>query len=249
MSGKVEKDNRWGITETCDPAFALEVFDNLCVGNTIITKRLTNALITKLIENKDKCILHLTCTNLGEKIEPFVPSVDILYEKFNSLIEGGFPVSHVVLRIDPIVPTEKGVKTAMGVIDKFFPTSGIKRVRISFLDMYKHVVDRFNDNGISIPYESFHAPYELRNRALNLFKEKALEYGFELELCGEPNFPSIPCLSQKDVDILGVGDKITLCGEKGQRSSCHCPSNKTQLYHGEMKRCKHKCLYCYLKGD
>lgn len=58
----VDKNQYWGITENCDPAFNLEVFDNLYKGNTIITKRLTNKLIEKLVEHQDKIILHLTCT-------------------------------------------------------------------------------------------------------------------------------------------------------------------------------------------
>ena len=54
----MDKDQYIGITETIDPAFHLEIFDNLYKGNIIITKRLTNKLNEKLIENKDKVILH-----------------------------------------------------------------------------------------------------------------------------------------------------------------------------------------------
>ena len=50
----MDKNQYWGITENCDPAFNLEVFDNLYKGNTIITKRLTNKLIEKLVEHQDK---------------------------------------------------------------------------------------------------------------------------------------------------------------------------------------------------
>ena len=50
----MDKNQYWGITENCDPAFNLKVFDNLYKGNTIITKRLTNKLIEKLVEHQDK---------------------------------------------------------------------------------------------------------------------------------------------------------------------------------------------------
>ena len=77
---KLEKSQYIGIVENTDPCFHLEIFDNLYLGNIIITKRLTDKLIEKLVENKDKCILHFTITGFGNtKVEPFVPSVEQSY--------------------------------------------------------------------------------------------------------------------------------------------------------------------------
>ena len=56
----MDKSQYIGITETSDPCFHLELFDRLYDGNIIVTKNLSNKLIEKLIENKDKCILHCT---------------------------------------------------------------------------------------------------------------------------------------------------------------------------------------------
>lgn len=81
-----------------------------------------------------------------------------------------------------------------------------------------------------------------------MFKEYDEKYGFDVEVCAEPGFESVPCLSQKDIDILGLTDKITLIGSAEQRKHCSCPQNKRQLcsYSVENK-CKHGCLYCYMK--
>ena len=71
----MDKSQYFGTTESFDPAFNLDAFDHLYSGNLIITKRLTNKLIDKLIEYKDKIILHCTVTGMGgSKIEPFVPT-------------------------------------------------------------------------------------------------------------------------------------------------------------------------------
>ena len=95
--------------------------------------------------------MHCTCTGFGgSKIEPFVPTVEQTVKKIEKLIDGGFPVKQIVLRIDPIVPTNKGVETAKNVL-KEFQKFGIERVRISFIDMYKHVKERFEENNIKIP--------------------------------------------------------------------------------------------------
>ena len=240
-----------GITESSEIAFNLDAFDRLYDGNIIITKRLTNALIGKLLEHSDKIILHLTCTGFGGSVlEPFVPTLETTRKKFGELIDKGFPIEHCVLRIDPCIPTENGIKTMCQVVEAFSDT-GIKRVRFSVLDMYEHVKKRFYEKGIKIPYESFHAPFEHRKKLYDILCELGVKYGFEVEACAEPGIKSISCLSQKDIDILGLADKIKLVGNKGQRSNCGCPSNKRELLQGDSKakRCSHKCLYCFWKDN
>lgn len=241
----MEKSQYIGITEAGEVAFDLSVFDRLYEGNIIITKRLTDKLNEKLIENKDKCILHLTCTGMGgSKIEPFVPTLEQTYGKFTSLIDGGFPIDHVVLRIDPIVPTDKGWKTAEAVVEKF-KDCGIRRVRFSLLDMYDHVKKRFAENGFRIPYETFHAPLDKRLEVRDKLVELGKKYGFDVEACGEPGIASITCLSQKDLEILGLTDKIVLDGSKAQRRSCLCPANKKELLKGKPSQCENACYYCF----
>ena len=235
----------FGTTEISDPAFHLEIFDHLYDGNIIITKRLTDKLIEKLIEDKDKCILHLTCTGMGQsKLEPLVPDYLTSFEKCKKLIDGGFPISHIVLRVDPIVPTDKGFETAKKVIEKFSELY-IGRVRFSYLDMYTHVVKRFNESGIRLPYSSFHAPYEVRKKYTDKLIELSAEYNFQLESCAEPGIPSVACVSQKDIDILDLNGKIKLEGFKGQRKSCFCPENKKELIKDKPKRCENGCIYCF----
>lgn len=244
---KVDKEQYVGITETSDPSFHLELFDNLCKANIIVTKRLTNKLNEKLIEYKDKCILHLTCTGYGGSVlEPFVPTLEQTHIKFKELIDGGFPIEHVVLRIDPCIPTLKGLEKVRSVIG-MFKNDGIKRVRFSVLDMYKHVKDRFNEKSIPLPYDTFHAPLENRMDVYNALKVLGFRYGFEVETCGEPDIESVSCISQRDIDILGLTDEIELFGDKEQRKSCHCPANKHQLIKGKPSQCENHCLYCFWK--
>ena len=113
--------------------------------------------------------------------------------------------------------------------------------------MYNHVKERFKEAELPLPYESFHADINLRLKCLDEIKAKGLEFGFDLEACGEPGIESIPCLSQRDVDILGLTDKITLIGSAEQRGNCHCPSNKTQILRERPHRCANNCLYCFWK--
>lgn len=246
----MDRSQLFGITESSEVAFNLDIFERLYDGNIIITKRLTNKLIDKLIEYKEHIILHLTVTGHGgSKLEPFVPVVDTTHKKLGLLLDRGFPVEQCVLRIDPIIPTDEGIVKACNVIE-LFKGYGIKRVRISILDMYPHVKERFIESGIELPFDTFHAPLSLREDIVRKIKELGDEYGFEVETCGEPGIDSIPCLSQKDVDILGLTDKITLVGSAEQRSNCKCPQNKQELIQNKeykAKRCSSACLYCFWK--
>ena len=244
---KIDNNSRVGTTESGEVAFNLDAFERLYRANIIITKRLTDKLIEKLIEHKDKIILHLTCTGMGSTlIEPFVPTYEETFIKFRKLIDDGFPIEHVVLRIDPIVPSDKGIGTAMAVLRRFGGL-GIKRVRISFLDNYKHVRERFKEKGIKELYDGkFHASLGERLGALDKIKECAEECGFEyVEACGEPNIESLPCVSERDIEILGLSGEIELVGSANQRSSCGCPQNKSEILRVKPQRCEHKCLYCY----
>ena len=244
---KVPFDQRVGVTEGGEVGFNLDCFDRLYNANIIISKRLTNKLIEKLIENKEKIIFHCCVTGMGSsRIEPLVPKAEDTLGKLKKLIESGFPTSHIVLRVDPIVPTERGIETARGVIT-MFGGLGITRLRFSFLDNYKHVKKRFSEEGIPQLYNGeFHAPLEERQRLARELGELANSVGFEsVEACGEPGIESISCLSQKDIDILGLTDKITLEGSAEQRDSCGCPANKSELLKVKPHQCENKCLYCY----
>jgi len=241
---------RIGITETGDPAFNLQIFDKLEIGNIIITKFLTPQLIDKLREHKNKCILHLTVTGMGGTIyEPYSPSSVESKEMFDVLIKYGFPVNQVVLRIDPIIPTKDGIDIALNVI-KVFKDSGIKRVRFSSLDMYEHVIERFKLQDMELPYSSFHAPDEMFHTLYKSLINVCYGYGIELEGCAENvgDSHNISCISQKDIDILGLTDKVVLEGSAKQRKGCGCPSNKIQLIKGTPKRCPNQCVYCFWKN-
>lgn len=136
----------------------------------------------------------------------------------------------------------------MNVIETF-KDDKITRVRFSILDMYKHVKERFTDKGLPIPYETFHAPLKDRMEIYDILKQYADKFDFDVEVCGEPGIESISCLSQKDIDILGLTNKIILVGNKEQRNSCHCPANKTELLKVKPHQCNNQCLYCFWKNE
>ena len=182
------------------------------------------------------CIVHATITGLGSSIyEPNVPDTNYSFYYFNNLCEC-IGEERVVLRIDPIIPTKEGVEKALDVYNKFY-IENKTRVRISFLDNYPHVKQRFIEAGLKPLLYNFHAPLELRKEILKLFPNA--------EVCGEPGIKSIGCVSEKDLEILRIEMPENVV--KGfQRTECQCLSIKKEIF-TERKQCPNRCLYCYWK--
>lgn len=232
-----------GITEQGDAGMDFSWVDKLYPKlNIIISKNLNDKLIKHLCESKSKIIFHLTCTGYGgTKLEPNTRNVFYTHKQSIKLKDGGFPTKQMVLRLDPVIPTPKGIAQAKFVLESFC-ASGIKRVRFGFLKMYDHVKEKFIQNKLPLPYDTLEAPVAMQREFAKLIQEYKGVY--EFESCAEINSYSIGCISQKDTNIMGLKDfqmSATVCK---QRENCKCAGNKMQLLNNP-KQCQLKCLYCF----
>lgn len=237
---------KFGIAERGDAGLDLSWLENLKPANILITKNLNDDFIQALIcaQHESKNIVHITCTGFGGKpVEKNVPTKEWTHQQVLELIETGFPVEQLVLRVDPIVPTDKGIQTALLVLELFKDT-GIKRVRYSFMDMYPHVKERFRKQGIPIPYTTFNAPFEMQQKASRALYKYDCYY--EFESCAENTIHQLGCISQKDFDILNIPINEMALRLKGQRSTCLCVGNKYELLKNN-RPCPHQCSYCFWK--
>lgn len=235
-----------GITEAGDAGLDFSWVDSIYPINIVVTKHLTaknSKLIDGLINMKDRVILHCTCTGYGgTKMEPHVPTPTDIHAGVMTLIQRGFPVEQIVLRTDPIIPTEKGIKRAIAVWDLFKDT-GITRCRYSVIDMYKHTKERILSEYGKLPFETFSAPDYMMENVRNAVINYNGSYSFEA--CAE-NLPvQTGCVSIKDFQILGVDTSDIQIGGF-QRKGCQCIAGKTELLTSK-KRCTSGCLYCYWK--
>ena len=225
-----------GITERGDAALDLNWMPWVREGKPaiLITKdpeKLLDVFLKDQFESHNfNIIIHTTITGFaGSILEPHIPKGPEVFEAYRNLIKF-FSAERVVLRVDPVIPTEHGISLAKSVISKRDPST---RVRISFIDQYPHVHKRFKKAGIAFPWDSFHAPLDLR--------QKAWEELGRPEICGEPGFICTGCVSELDCRILKVKP---MDSNKEQRPFCACLGNKKELLK-EKKQCPHNCLYCY----
>ena len=242
---------RIGITERGDAGiYFQDVLRKLPTvdGAILITKDPIILLNSFHMLEPYKIIIHATITGYGGTIiEPHVPSPDETLPAYKELVKRLGP-EKVVLRVDPIIPTPKGIEVASGIV-----AHAQGRFRVSVLDLYRHVINRFAeecplllDKLISIDYgdgviykDSIHANASVRVPLLNAFK------ALGAEICGEPDVECTGCVSKRDLNALGLDLKeVTKVGV--QRHYCRCLAIKTELL-DQREQCPHGCLYCYWK--
>lgn len=232
---------RIGITERGDAARDAAWYPWVRDGNPTILITKNPALLHDMLalvlgepDNKANVIVHCTITGMGgTKEEPNVPDTDTAiygYKMLTLLLS----TDRVVLRVDPIVPNEKGIKRALDVIAE---RRAGTRLRVSFMDAYPHVRARYDKEGLDpFDWKGTHAPLERRIKLLKSLPE-------DTEVCGEEGIPCIGCVSTKDCAVLGI-DYVNPEGRRGQRPSCMCLAEKHELL-SSRKQCPHGCMYCY----
>lgn len=248
-----------GITERGDAGINLAWSEKMDTvdGAVLITKNITEAFQEAVLNCEKPVIVHCTCTGHGGTIlEPNVPDYKTQLNNLKNLIDRGFPADRCVLRIDPIFPSWDGIKKVHDVLTYFGSLhTGVERIRVSVVDEYRHVKERYLEKGISPLYgEDFQA----NSSQLSLVIENLAMYPQVYELCAENKlwqqslekypflFKVTGCISKKDLDLMGI-PYTDMDVNPQKRSGCHCLSCKTELL-TERKPCPNQCLYCFWRG-
>jgi hypothetical protein len=253
----------FGITENGDASLNYEWESSMLDmdGAILITKKLTATFKNKLIEYMHRpFIVHVSCTGYGKTVlEPNLDTFQTTIDHIWSLIHNaGFPAERIVLRIDPIIPTSKGIKLFERVVryaHEKIPE--VNRIRVSVLDMYPHVRERFTKAGLPCPYgdnyfQASPAMFSNLNAKIAELKEEFVDLSFES--CCETKLPATTatgCVSARDYEILGLD--MPNDSRKGQRKNCMCLGDKKDMltfkYNETGYNHCYGCLYCYWQTE
>lgn len=216
----------------------------------LITKNVSDEFIEHALKYRNT-IVHITCTGYGGTVlEPNVEPYQEILDRAQKLVSKGYPTEQIVIRVDPIFPTERGIDRARNVIDAAV-AHGFHRFRVSVVDMYPHVRARFEAANVPSPYGEgrFTAgPVQFAAVDAMLAEIKAKYSGIMIECCAEPMLHSAEhcgCISTRDVEILGM--KLLpqeMQSDFHQRRDCMCIPGKTELLTNR-HQCENRCLYCY----
>lgn len=226
-------------------------------GMVLITKNITDAFIHQVVKLHHQgvpIIVHCTCTGFGgTTLEPNVPNYKVQLAALNKLIAAGFPASHTVLRLDPIFPSETGMQKVRNVLDEFLKLdTGCTRIRISIVDEYKHVKERYKARGWEPLYGDNFGPNKTQ---LALVTNTLKAYPqLKFEACAEnllsqmsEQIVATGCVSQLDLQIMGLSVSSDLYENPQNRYGCKCLSCKTELLDNRHP-CPHGCVYCFWKS-
>lgn len=169
------------------------------------------------------------------------------------LVLKGFPLTNIVLRVDPIIPTAEGIQRACMVLEYAHSRLDIKRIRISILDEYRHVKNRLESMGHDTfyPGNSFYATKDMMNNVVSALTKLPYVY----ETCAEDllaskskQFKITGCVSELDLDIMGIEVPEGLLENMQNRRGCHCLSCKKELL-SYKAQCPNRCVYCYWQNN
>ena len=247
-----------GITERGDAGINLAWLNkiNTVNGMVLITKDLTETFVYNVLDLHKKgykIIVHCTCTGYGgSALEPCVPNYQVQLNALKTLIDMGFPADHCVLRIDPIFPSEKGLNKVREVMNYFMSlNTNVERIRVSIVDEYPHVRERYAKRGWNPLYNGNFGPSSAQIQAVASLLQSYCPYTFETcaeeSLCNYANNCIIQgCISNADLHIMGLL-QVSMPENPQNRKGCHCLSCKTELL-TERKPCPNGCVYCFWKG-
>lgn len=210
-------------------------------GVVVVTKQLTPQCqeeILRLSQLGFPVLLHYSITGWGgTQIEPNVSTYTDSLNTLNSFIQDGFPAERAVLRIDPIFPTPKGLARVEQVLQDAFSLNLLPamRCRISILDEYQHVKERFRQQGFAPIYgeKNFSASPDQFDAVTHLFSTYPIDNKYET--CAEPMlkapdvFVHQGCLSERDLQIMGFDVSKNYFINPQNRHGCLCLGCKTEL--------------------
>jgi len=197
--------------------------------------------------------IHCTITGLGgTRWEPQVPKPELMVEAcLDFFSKYMIDLRSVTLRIDPIINEALGLQLAEAMLSmKAFSKAGVRDCRVSVVDYYPHVRERFDKLGIGHP-NGFQIQQDRKDELINFFLQEANRFNMNLHLCAEqmpakPNYPNIDtegCASAASWKRLGI-ENLRPATRK-QRGECTCDLSKEDLLTGLSKGCPDGCAYCY----
>lgn len=252
-----------GITERGDAARDLSWTNTLNSydGAILITKTITTDFAHAVLNAKKPLIVHCTCTGYGgTELEPNVFDYKTQLNSMKHLIDAGFSKHNVVLRIDPIFPTQKGLRNAANVLEYFLTlNTGVTRVRFSIVDEYRHVRERFAAKGWGPVYQNGKPSQAQLDGVLQLLETYHRDHLF-FESCAEHMlaqraeelgkrylFEEVGCISREDLFLMGFENIQKFGINPQQRTGCRCLSCKSEMLSNK-KPCPNGCIYCYWRG-
>jgi len=239
------------------PDYAVDRIKQIGVENihtlVIWTKNPKNILshpgLKNCLEELDHIYILLTVTGLGgTPLEPFAPDTEEVFGQLPQIIDFIGSPQRLAIRYDPLIDAlHKGKRHISNINMNLFEeilekasSLGIKRIIVSYVTLYKKVIERLKRNEFAIVD---HKIEEITDFIKNKMKPRVEKLGMELSTCVLPDLTTKGCIDGNTLSLLHPKQEpCSKAKDRSQRQTCHC----TKSYDiGQWFSCYHNCLYCY----
>jgi DNA repair photolyase len=201
------------------------------------------------LEKLDQIYILLTVTGLGgTPLEPFAPNSEEVFNQLPQVIDFIGSPQRLAVRYDPLIDVVYKGKLRlsnidMNLFDKILEKAspvGIKRIIVSYVTLYKKVIERLKRNEFEIVDHNIEEITDFIENKMML-RVKNLE--MELSTCVLPHLTTQGCIDGNILTLLHPQQETcSKTKDPSQRQTCHC----TKSYDiGQWFSCYHNCLYCY----
>ena len=210
---------------------------------------LSHSGLKACLKEVDQIYILLTMTGLGgTALEPFAPDTEEVFNQLPEIIDFLGSPQRLGIRYDPLIDIVHKGKLRLSNIDTDLfdrvleqaSSLGIKRIIVSYVTLYKKVIERLKRNEFGIVDHNIE---EITDFIKNTMMPEVKNLGMELSTCVLPHLTTIGCIDGNTLSLLHP--KQELCSkakDRTQRQTCHC----TKSYDiGQWFSCYHNCLYCY----
>ena len=201
------------------------------------------------LKELDQIYVLLTITGLGgTPLEPFAPGTEEVFSQLPKIIDFIGSPQRLAIRYDPLIDVVHQGRIHVSNIDTnlFSKVSekasslGIERVIVSYVTLYRKVLDRLKRNEFEIVD---HDMEEITDFIKNKMMPGVEELGMHLSTCVQPHLTTRGCIDGNTLTSLHPKQEpCSRAKDRTQRPTCHCTKS---VDIGQWFSCYHNCLYCY----
>jgi DNA repair photolyase len=210
---------------------------------------LSHSGLRNCLKEIDQVYALLTVTGLGgTPLEPFAPNTEEVFDQLPKIIDSIGSPQRLAIRYDPLIDVLYKKKIHLSNIDPNLfdkvlgkaSSLGIRRIIVSYVTLYKKVLDRLKRNEFEIVDHNIE---EITDFIKNNMMPKVEKLGMELSTCALPHLTTKGCIDGNTLSLLHPKQEpCSKAKDRSQRQTCHC----TKSYDiGQWFSCYHNCLYCY----
>lgn len=209
----------------------------------IRTKRLTREFIEFCVRNKQKIYIHMILSGLNRT--PFEPNIPTVAETFRSMQElfiAGFPMTQLLLWVDPVIPNRNGLAVLKLILRMFseFPDLRLRRMRVNVLG--------FKSDRKTLSNPVFEKRQDISKVTSFVSKDPSFEKEYQNLLTEYASIISVDnneyLIGIRELNAFGLSNQYSDNGVMKRIIEYDNRKPNVKIISGSPRRCGNRCVLC-----